>query len=122
MGPPPHARGSQNVALRIHLHERPTPACAGITPSGDAPQMVDRAHPRMRGDHTASGNVLVGNSGPPPHARGSPQRERHHDPHERPTPACAGITPASPAWTSTGTAHPRMRGDHGRDDAPAAVG
>ena len=111
-GPPPHARGSQARHAGARLRTRPTPACAGITPSTTAPHGSSAAHPRMRGDHRAPDAAAAYAAGPPPHARGS-RRRVHARPHgRRPTPACAGITRGCSRARGSRSAHPRMRGDH----------
>ena len=91
-GPPPHARGSRLDGERFGGEDGPTPACAGITKAVLGSLMIDKAHPRMRGDHGAISAMRASYSGPPPHARGSPYLTRHARPPLRPTPACAGIT------------------------------
>ena len=112
VGPPPHARGSPAYQAIGHLVSRPTPACAGITRRGRLRTTCRPAHPRMRGDHDARLAYASILPGPPPHARGSRRREPGRKRVHGPTPACAGITRASPGKARSGSAHPRMRGDH----------
>ena len=114
-GPPPHARGSQEVRSGRELEKGPTPACAGITAMVRSPRGVRRAHPRMRGDHGTVADLMQHDLGPPPHARGSPLRAGEAAGAGGPTPACAGITSRRRAPGRSGSAHPRMRGDHVRE-------
>ena len=111
-GPPPHARGSQRVGRPPGRVARPTPACAGITPARSVSPVVLTAHPRMRGDHRSRQVVMLRESGPPPHARGSQVGDAGDGGGARPTPACAGITRRVGRGCRLHGAHPRMRGDH----------
>ena len=113
-GPPPHARGSLAPCCRAVYRERPTPACAGITPRDLGMAINVQAHPRMRGDHCLTAASALAGTGPPPHARGSRVPTRADRRASRPTPACAGITRAPTCASRGALAHPRMRGDHAR--------
>ena len=113
-GPPPHARGSRVLLPAGRQHQRPTPACAGITTLRRLYPHLTTAHPRMRGDHPSRARGAGRCGGPPPHARGSRRAEaREHGTHG-PTPACAGITRSRAGRSGGAAAHPRMRGDHVR--------
>ena len=111
-GPPPHARGSLLGPTARDHPPRPTPACAGITGTATRRRRPQRAHPRMRGDHLKKALGSAADFGPPPHARGSRGAPPRAARASRPTPACAGITTARPARSTSVQAHPRMRGDH----------
>ena len=71
-GSSPHARGTliQNRigTSRIGI----IPACAGNTPKHDTPSNRRRDHPRMRGEHIVSGEIIRDGLGSSPHARGTP--------------------------------------------------
>ena len=122
-GPPPLARGPRRHDRDGRADPGPTPARAGTTgtPANDRGGPV--AHPRSRGDHTATIQRYRACVGPPPLARGplGGEVDRHGLP--RPTPARAGTTiptASADAWMS---AHPRSRGDHMGDpleDSPEA--
>ena len=71
-GLPPRARGSRAQADQCGVQLRPTPACAGITPSPPFRCSLGLAYPRVRGDHVASGVGEHLLAGLPPRARGSP--------------------------------------------------
>ena len=116
-GPPPHARGSRAGAGEDGACGGPTPACAGITHPRCRRREPVAAHPRMRGDHRPPRDHADGGDGPPPHARGSRAVDGCGVRGRWPTPACAGITLRDRLHDRLNGAHPRMRGDHGGDDA-----
>ncbi len=90
---------------------RLTPAGAGTTWSSAGSSMSWAAHPRRRGDDSASPGAYWARYGSPPQARGRLHDQRLVLAVLRLTPAGAGTTPdfltAGGAWP----AHPRRRGD-----------
>ena len=93
-GLPPRARGSRLAFAPTGPVHGPTPACAGITSSSRTPRPTRAAYPRVRGDHRTASPKRTGRPGLPPRRRGSLRRCADRAPGPRPTPACAGITPA----------------------------
>ncbi len=112
-GPPPRARGplaGTNLPVAIMGS---TPACAGTTRSGWPHRHCPGVHPRVRGDHLVTSNVLHLGWGPPPRARG-PQATGGVDVLvQGSTPACAGTTAYAMATSARMRVHPRVRGGHG---------
>ena len=114
-GSPPHARGRQYQREIAEPTTRITPACAGKTAPALLSRMIDRDHPRMRGEDVPGGIILKETEGSPPHARGRHARTRLTKGDMRITPACAGKT--NPVFDDhkRHADHPRMRGE----DSPA---
>ena len=115
-GSSPRARGAPAPALLIDDPLGIIPACAGSTwhhpPLGDPPG----DHPRVRGEHMRRCAGLQGYSGSSPRARGA-RRLAAADPAARGIiPACAGSTRRSSRQGGTWRDHPRVRGEHTRDD------
>ena len=74
-GPSPHARGTHDHDVQLQRQKRTIPACAGNTGTAFGPGVLQRDHPRMRGEHLP---MILDNrhpTGPPPHARGTPERQ-----------------------------------------------
>ena len=104
----PRMRGEDRNSVKRHYpRPRITPACAGKTPlartdgcpSSDHPRMrgEDKLggggdHPRMRGEDYTSIDVIRGQLGSPPHARGRRGEVGVVGDDVRITPACAGKT------------------------------
>ena len=90
LGSPPHARGK---GFKVHSHSAKlgiTPACAGKSVNANMPRLVNKDHPRMRGEKPMRFTRAERNSGSPPHARGKVQRPLFEYTPGRITPACAG--------------------------------
>ena len=69
-GSSPHARGKRRVSAAQSFRMRLIPACAGKT-GGSCDQWRRRgAHPRMRGENSATSASRSGFGGSSPHARG----------------------------------------------------
>ena len=110
VGSPPRARGGPG---RHHRRDRLpglTPASAGRTLRGWRRPGCGWAHPRERGEDTASARTRFKAEGSPPRARGGQQRRRRR--------RSGGLTPASAGRTRSGLiswpiprAHPRERGE-----------
>ena len=70
-GSSPHARGAPvKVNIREHVPGL-IPACAGSTPGPVPTRTPRRAHPRMRGEHSADMAYTPTRTGSSPHARGA---------------------------------------------------
>ena len=91
-GSPPLARGKQYISIRQCNPSRITPACAGKTVWNVTRKMVNRDHPRLRGENPwiiQKPGITVGI-----------------------TPACAGKTARSGNCTVCRWDHPRLRGEN----------
>ena len=94
------------------VRERLIPACAGKTHSGKIAELVDEAHPRMRGENYTRGPSPELAAGSSPHARGKLLRCSLCSLFLGLIPACAGKTVSSSLVFSRLRAHPRMRGEN----------
>ena len=70
-GSPPLARGTVGISKRTHQRLGITPACAGNSPLIQQIGLVERDHPRLRGEQEDDGNGNAGSEGSPPLARGT---------------------------------------------------
>ena len=111
-GSPPHARGTRGEGGYGDCRARITPACAGNTAEREIGKIIQRDHPRMRGEHSTRRWRSTGRYGSPPHARGTLARATAEICRLRITPACAGNTRSTGPARWTGSDHPRMRGEH----------
>ncbi len=100
------------MSIRNMLSERLIPACAGTTHSVIYASVLIKAHPRLRGDHSATGFLLSFRGGSSPPARGPPQEDVMLVRQCRLIPACAGTTRRERDRGRRWWAHPRLRGDH----------
>ena len=116
-GSSPHARGTPVHGV-VELGERGIiPACAGNTLSSYPATCPRWDHPRMRGEHLANGIVGVCVKGSSPHARGTHRRHRLCGQCAGIIPACAGNTDLAARPLKDRRDHPRMRGEHARQQA-----
>ena len=96
------------------------PACAGSTRLPCQPGTARQDHPRMRGEHSVSGNTHMRSMGSSPHARGARLHVLSLHSVTGIIPACAGSAachfPRRPGTED----HPRMRGEHGIFSAVSA--
>ena len=120
-GSPPHARGRLGRPLTFNGGRRITPACAGKTLDERLFQVLDRDHPRMRGEDSAQYTRRNRPAGSPPHARGRLAGLPRNIACTRITPACAGKTTSKQASTTFRRDHPRMRGEDGIEDLQAML-
>ena len=111
-GSPPHGRGPPHSVARDDGRVGLTPAWAGTTEDHWVMLAVDRAHPRMGGDHSEVGKHIAETLGSPPHGRGPPECQPRPEVRRGLTPAWAGTTTSSAGAATPATAHPRMGGDH----------
>ena len=85
----------------------------GFTISGSSPH---RDHPRIRGEHCASSARGFTISGSSPHTRGAQYAHQGHHRREGIIPAYAGSTALDVVVHAHLTDHPRIRGEHTRQD------
>ena len=90
-GSSPHARGTRRPRVHGQHRRRFIPACAGNAPPARRRACPPTVHPRMRGERMAQADDGIKLDGSSPHARGTPNRQRHRI-HRR-------------------AVHPRMRGE-----------
>ncbi len=91
-GSPPLARGRQGLTLAAARARRLTPARAGTTQHGAAPDPDGEAHPRSRGDDCVMTFCGAYSVGSPPLARGRHDEIEAAPLVDRLTPARAGTT------------------------------
>ena len=91
-GPPPRARGRQQLAGAGEPQHGTTPAGAGTTRRRSAGRCGARDHPRGRGDDPEWTEIDGINSGPPPRARGRLHGGTGSSVLQWTTPAGAGTT------------------------------
>ena len=111
-GTSPHTRGSLGVGAARRRVLGNIPAYAGITSPRAASSRGRGEHPRIRGDHQATGETANSKTGTSPHTRGSLGVGAARRRVLGNIPAYAGITRG---WCGTPTCtreHPRIRGDH----------
>ena len=113
-GSSPHARGTPCRPRPGRDPPGIIPACAGNTESLTLILIGRRDHPRMRGEHSSFGSVLVVCWGSSPHARGTLAVSRLPGLPGGIIPACAGNTALTLTMRTRWRDHPRMRGEHVR--------
>ena len=111
-GASPAGAGNTLIADLSEAVFRLIPAGAGSTPPPRCQSHVQRAHPRMRGEHAGKGDKDTENTGSSPHARGTRRRPWWQLCFCRLIPACAGNTFVGELNHYAVPAHPRMRGEH----------
>ena len=111
-GSSPHVRGAHPVSVCDQSCPGIIPACAGSTrgSSGSASCFWD--HPRMCGEHHASGYESVRQLGSSPHVRGAHRELTDGLEVAGIIPACAGSTDGLKPAGSNCRDHPRMCGEH----------
>ncbi len=110
-GSPPRARGAGSALPRLALCPRITPACAGSRPLVSWLIGCSRDHPRVRGEQILAEAGLGRVRGSPPRARGAAPGRRRRLSLRRITPACAGSRGGRTRRCSSGSDHPRVRGE-----------
>ena len=110
-GSPPRARGRLRRRDRRVRRRGLTPACAGTTQPVRHVEIVNGAHPRVRGDDLTPVQKLADDGGSPPRARGRRAEAARRGLPRGLTPACAGTTCSAVRSAFTVAAHPRVRGD-----------
>ena len=111
-GSPPPTRGTPDYNSYVELNNRITPAYAGNT-SVCSPNFISGAdHPRLRGEHVESQDIVNGRIGSPPPTRGTLEGATFIDAILGITPAYAGNTALSKRYGQASKDHPRLRGEH----------
>ena len=111
-GSSPLTRGKLISVVRVSPSPRLIPAHAGKTTAGGRPRLVERAHPRSRGEnhlYMAGQSRMRGSS---PLTRGKRQRSGWSFSVSRLIPAHAGKTVRTTRRSSSLWAHPRSRGEN----------
>ncbi len=108
----PLTRGKPWGRVPHHCPRRLIPAHAGKTCSGRRKQPRTRAHPRSRGENHPSHQAAASRMGSSPLTRGKRRRPHPPPPRCRLIPAHAGKTSWARPASSSGTAHPRSRGEN----------
>ena len=111
-GSSPRVRGTLRREIGEVVDHRFIPACAGNT---SPPQTSDRGspvHPRVCGEHNASGQPKRHYTGSSPRVRGTPVRRASHATRRRFIPACAGNTIRLTGGRRAIPVHPRVCGEH----------
>ena len=111
-GSSPLTRGKPRQRFVIAPCERLIPAHAGKTGRSGAPGAARRAHPRSRGENSASKARAKGTTGSSPLTRGKHEGVRLKPHQQRLIPAHAGKTPTWSTPTVACWAHPRSRGEN----------
>ena len=114
-GSSPHARGARVLGISTRAKRGIIPACAGSTrpPHGSPGCPGD---PRMRGKHMPRHLPRLPRRGSSPHARGAPVLGTLATAVLGIIPACAGSTRHIRRGLLGQGDHPRMRGEHTRDE------
>ena len=111
-GSSPHARGTHTLFSGITESIGIIPACAGNTLMVSSCATAARDHPRMRGEHATSHDLVMMVLGSSPHARGTRTVTASIPTIGGIIPACAGNTSNRSSMLSPDGDHPRMRGEH----------
>ena len=111
-GSSPHTRGARSPGRVGFPPRRIIPAYAGSTSSLQPRSSMGQDHPRIRGEHSTSGDALCMKVGSSPHTRGAREDHGGRRQMRRIIPAYAGSTsPSANAWGLLWD-HPRIRGEH----------
>ena len=111
-GSSPLTRGKQPVNNDPIVVIGLIPAHAGKTVARTKRPLAAGAHPRSRGENTASAACCGTTPGSSPLTRGKRQVERRHEGVAGLIPAHAGKTPRFPSSRKATWAHPRSRGEN----------
>ena len=112
MGSSPLTRGKRRFAPQLLPISRLIPAHAGKTIQRCKTMMVDRAHPRSRGENDLVEQLRSEGLGSSPLTRGKPRPWRRSLRSGRLIPAHAGKTRTVVPSTAARRAHPRSRGEN----------
>ena len=112
-GSSPLTRGKRAHADRLSPPLRLIPAHAGKTGESAPDAGAAWAHPRSRGENSASTSAREATTGSSPLTRGKHLLTRQRDVLEGLIPAHAGKTPQTWRGGQSGRAHPRSRGENG---------
>ena len=111
-GSSPPVRGTLLVHKSKVWRYRFIPACAGNTGVVVSLTLFSPVHPRLCGEHDATGSLPITLNGSSPPVRGTLYRQDGIVRMIRFIPACAGNTSASLDVQRLPTVHPRLCGEH----------
>ena len=111
-GSSPRPRGARGDAARNQVALGLIPASAGSTMLRVDVDEMERAHPRVRGEHAHAQGPKTGATGSSPRPRGAHADESVHPSRLGLIPASAGSTIPSATDGVGRRAHPRVRGEH----------
>ena len=111
-GSSPLTRGKRGLVVACEVGARLIPAHAGKTPYGTTPHLQSGAHPRSRGENSASALAFSRPHGSSPLTRGKLPRELVDVLSEGLIPAHAGKTRRPRPHPCQDAAHPRSRGEN----------
>ena len=114
-GSSPLTRGKPHFGDFAAKAGRLIPAHAGKTYQPGPPRSLPRAHPRSRGENPPSHRTCTTGPGSSPLTRGKPRIAGHRHCGRGLIPAHAGKTFLSCAPSNVPRAHPRSRGENGKD-------
>ena len=114
-GSSPRARGAPASLVGVAELVGIIPACAGSTLATSYCIRLHGDHPRVRGEHRDDAPGDVVELGSSPRARGALSRPATASGYTGIIPACAGSTGMTHPATSLSWDHPRVRGEHSRD-------
>ena len=117
-GSSPLARGTHDGGRGLSVTDRLIPARAGNTDGFHGGHKSVMAHPRSRGEHTRLSAGNTSSPGSSPLARGTPPPPPRRLRRPRLIPARAGNTCWGCVLALRYSAHPRSRGEHGRQGDP----
>ena len=111
IGSSPRARGTSVECRRVPMHRRFIPASAGNVSGVTGRSGASPVHPRERGERDPIGKYPGIDPGSSPRARGT--LGHRPEPHDlgRFIPASAGNVPVEPNVNTSGSVHPRERGE-----------
>ena len=111
-GSSPHTRGAHVIDGAHGLLQGIIPAYAGSTGGPHTTSKPQWDHPRIRGEHSTSGDALCMKVGSSPHTRGARRSRGLRRNRCRIIPAYAGSTTNAPYHRRGLSDHPRIRGEH----------
>ena len=114
----PRIRGEHAAFVTAYgRQKRIIPAYAGSTACATSARRRAPDHPRIRGEHAAPSESDKWDEGSSPHTRGAHGSQRREGEECRIIPAYAGSTFGKSTAHPTPTDHPRIRGEHGTNNA-----
>ena len=111
-GSSPHTRGAPLPAWHENDPAGIIPAYAGSTSKSNPPTARGKDHPRIRGEHDETRQLIADGVGSSPHTRGARPRPTGSPPASWIIPAYAGSTRAGRRPCRRSEDHPRIRGEH----------
>ena len=117
MGSSPRVRGTRRLHRLLRGRPGIIPACAGNTDGSGLHAQFDGDHPRVCGEHLLVSVLVLVVSGSSPRVRGTRIRRSRCSLTPGIIPACAGNTTAASRTPWPNWDHPRVCGEHLREDA-----